>query len=418
MRPPVYFWSMRPFVLWILLSLSLSALSQGPEQQLLELEQQLKELDAEREALLAPIEAAKLAIIRKDLKENGLPALEAGETVTEHPGHLLVYSTEHRQPKWTAHLVTPDVVTGNLARVDTFLNDPLVPANGNYFDDYWFSGYDRGHLVPSADLRWSRDAMTATYYYSNISPQKPELNRGAWAELEDWVRRTVRYGGGRVYIVTGPVLEDGLPVLETPKATHQVRIPTRFFKVLADLDGPEPKGIAFLMENGLNDHPVISYAVPIDSVERLTGIDFFAAVDDAVEDRIEAQRDPKVWYHEGDPFFGEMEPIPPPLPRGMFNTVQAKHHIGNVATICGTVVSTRRTAKANALYLNMDRMHPHQDFYVTVWDHNGPNFSYDPETYLQDRKVCVTGKITVYDGIPRISVNNESEIMLWEEVEH
>ena len=72
-------------------------------------------------------------------------------------------------------------------------------------------------------------------------PAEARVNRGAWAELEDWVRRTVRYGGGRVCIVTGPVLEDGLPVLETPKATHQVRIPTRFFKVLADLTGPKPR---------------------------------------------------------------------------------------------------------------------------------------------------------------------------------
>ena len=416
MSSPVYFWAMRHVLTFLLGAVPLLIAAQDPEVRLQELQRQLADLDAQRTSLLAPIEAAKLEVIRQDLHAVGLPALEQGETLTEHPGHVLVYSPEHRQPKWTAHLVTPDVVTGNLARVDTFLNDPLVPANGNYFDDYWSSGYDRGHLVPSADLRWSLEAMTATYYYTNISPQKPELNRGAWAELEDWVRRTVRYGDRRVYVVTGPVLEDELPVLETPKASHQVRVPKRFFKVLADLDGPEPKGIAFLMENGLNDHPVISYAVPIDSVERLTGIDFFPALDDAVEDRIEAMRDPQAWYHEGDPFFGEVEPIPPPLPRGMFNTVQAKHHIGNVATICGTVVSTRRTAKANALYLNLDRMHPHQDFYVTVWDHNGPNFSYDPETYLQDRRVCVTGRITVYDGIPRISVNNESEISLWEEV--
>ena len=50
-----------------------------------------------------------------------------------------------------------------------------------------FSGHDRGHMVPSADMRWSLDALKATYLYSNISPQRPELNRGAWADLEDWM---------------------------------------------------------------------------------------------------------------------------------------------------------------------------------------------------------------------------------------
>ena len=102
----------------------------------------------------------------------------------------------------------------------------------------------------------------------------------------------------------------------------------------------------------------------------------------------------------------------------MFNTVQARYHVGNTATICGTVVSTRRTAKANAIYLNLDRNHPNQDFYATVWDSNGPNFSYNPETYLIDKKVCITGKVTLYEDIPRISVNNESEIMLWDEALH
>ena len=99
----------------------------------------------------------------------------------------------------------------------------------------------------------------------------------------------------------------------------------------------------------------------------------------------------------------------------MFNTTQAKYHVGNSVTVCGTVVSTRRTAKANAIYLNMDRVHPHQDFYVTVWDSNGPNFHYDPETELVNKKVCVTGKVTLYDDIPRMSINNENELMFWEE---
>ncbi|MCB0790930.1 MAG: DNA/RNA non-specific endonuclease [Flavobacteriales bacterium] len=380
------------------------------------LEAELEALRAQEAPLESGIEQAKLAVMQRDLRRWGYPALASSDVVVEHPGHALVYDARDQVPKWTAHIVTPDVVTGNLARIDTFLPDPQVPVNTDMFNDYWYSGYDRGHMVPSADMRWSLDAMKATYYYSNISPQKPELNRGAWADLEDWVRRTVRYGNERVFVVTGPVLKDGLPELHTPNGTHHIRIPELFFKVVADIDGPEKKGIAFLMTNGVNEDPVISYAVPIDSVEELTGLDFFPALDDTLEARIEAQRDPMAWYHNGDPFQGEAEPMHPPLPRGMFNTVQAKYHVGNTATICGTVVSTRRTAKANAIYLNLDRMHPHQDFYATVWDYNGPNFSYDPETYLLHRKVCITGKVTIYDDIPRISVNNEEEIRFWEEV--
>ncbi|MBK7086460.1 MAG: hypothetical protein IPH53_18145 [Flavobacteriales bacterium] len=80
-------------------------------------------------------------------------------------------------------------------------------------------------------------------------------------------------------------------------------------------------------------------------MERLTGLDFFPALADAEEAILEAQRDPQAWYHPGDPFFGEVEPLKAPLPKGMFNTTQAKYHVGSSVTVCGTVVSTRRTAK-------------------------------------------------------------------------
>jgi len=387
------------------------------DRRLKELEQQATRLDEERAALNAQLEQAKLKVMQRDLAALGLPAIAPGEQVIVHPGHSLVWSEAHQQPKWTAHIVTHDIVKGNLARIDTFLPDPGVPGS-DLFTNYWNSGYDRGHMVPSADMRWSRDAMTATYYYSNISPQKAEMNRGAWAELEDWARRYVHFGGERVFVVTGPVLEKGLPQLPSPSGKEHVSVPTLYFKALADLDGPEQKGIAFVMSNAGHDEPPVSFAVPIDSVELLTGLDLFPALDDAVEAHIEAMAAIKPWQAEGDPFFGEVAPLKAPLPKGMYNTVQARYHVGSTATICGTVVSTRRTQKANAIYLNLDRMHPHQDFYATVWDYNGPNFSYDPETALTGKAVCVTGKVTLYDDIPRISINNESEIELWDDVRH
>jgi endonuclease G len=377
---------------------------------------QLSDLDQRRVDHIQRMDSAKLAIIRRDLQARGIPKLEPGEELITHPGHILVYDQKHKQPKWVAHIATPDLISGNLARIDSFLPDPLVKGGTAVTTDYWYSGYDRGHLVPSADMRWNQDALAATYLYSNISPQLPELNRESWAELEDWVRRYVNFSKSRVFVVTGPVLRDGLPIMEKANRENDVSIPEQFYKVVVDLDSDSPKGIAFLQANGKNEYPTISYAVPIDSVERITGIDFFENLDDALEDKIEAMREPKAWYAEGDPFFGEAEPLKAPLPKGMFNTVQAKYHIGKTATICGTVVSSRKTVKAQAIYLNFDRMHPFQDFYATIWSYNGPNFSYDPEVFLMNKRICVTGKITMFDDIPRISVNNEHEITFFDEV--
>ena len=378
-------------------------------------QQQHQRLQEQQRANVEKLDSVKLAIIRRDLKRLGLPALQPGEEVIVHPGHMLVYDERHEQPKWTAHIATPDLITGNLARIDSFLPDPQVKTGTAVTADYWNSGFDRGHMVPSADMRWNLGALQGTYYYSNVSPQVPELNRGTWAELEDWGRRYVNFSKRRLFVVTGPVLRDGLPTIQKADRKNEVSIPELFWKVIADLDGDAPKAIAFVMRNSAQEYPPISYSVSVDSVERLTGLDFFPALDDAAEQRIEVMREPKDWYAEGDPFFGEVEPLKAPLPKGMFNTVQAKYHIGKTATICGTVVSTRKTAKAKAIYLNFDRMHPHQDFYATIWEYNGPNFSYDPESWLMNKRVCVTGKLTVYDDIPRISINNESEVVLYED---
>jgi endonuclease G len=381
-----------------------------------ELQHQYDELEKQQQALLGPLEEAKLRIMQRDLARFGLPALASGDEVTVHPGHSLVWSERYHEPKWTAHIVTPDITRGNLARVDTFLPDPQVHGNTDLFKVYWNSGYDRGHQVPSADMRWSQQALNATYLYSNICPQKPELNRGSWADLEDWVRRYVHYAGHRVFVVTGPVLREGLATITKPDAGVNVSVPEYCFKAIMDMDGDKKQGIAFIMRNGVNDHAVTSYSVPIDSVERMTGLDLFPAIDDATEASIEAMNEPKDWMAKGDPGYGDAQPLKAPLPGGRFNTTQAKYHVGQTATICGTVVSTRRTQKANALYLNLDRNHPNQEFYATVWDYNGPNFHYDPETYLVNKKVCITGKVTLYDEIPRISVNNETEITFWDDI--
>ncbi len=404
------------FILLFCLTLRNAYAQSTADQRLQAVQGRYAALQHELEKIRGQVEQAKLEVMQQDLARMGYPHLDAGDTVVVHPGHALVWNPQYKFPKWTAHIIMPDIMEGNLARIDTFLPDPLVRGNTALVTSYWNSGYDRGHMVPSADMRWSMEALKATYLYSNIAPQKPELNRGAWADLEDWMRRYVHYSGHRIFVVTAPIAGANMPLLNKPKAEADVYAPPYFLKALVDIDGPVKKGIAFVMKNGLNDQGILSYAVSIDSAEALSGQDLFPALADTLENRIEAKQNTQDWYGEGDKAMGEVAPLPAPLPGGRFNTMQAKYHIGNKATICGTVVSTRRTKKANAVYLNFDRIYPNQDFYATVWDSNSPNFSYDPETYLQGRKVCVTGMVAVFDDIARISINNEKEITFWEDV--
>lgn len=388
--------------------------AQSIELQLEDLERSMDSKSKELETLEIQRDELRLDMMLRDLKATGLPSEQ--EDLIEHPGHILSWNEDHEQPNWVAHVVDTDIRRGNLARVDTFLPDPQVATGTSTTPDYWFSGFDRGHMVPSADMRWNKEAMVATYFYSNVAPQRPELNRGAWAEMEDWIRRYVNFSGNRVYVVTGPVLRADLPSMENEGRENEVSIPEHFFKVIADLDSDQPKGIAFLMPNGVCDKDLRHYSTSIDEIEQLTGLNFFPKLGEAQEAKIEADYATDSWVVEGDPLYGQAEPLRPPLPAGAFNTVQAKFHVGNEATVCGKVVSTRKSSKGTALYLNFDKLYPNQDFYATIWDYNGPNFSYDPQTYLKDKTVCVTGKVTLYQKVARISVNNENEVRLFDEL--
>ena len=296
--------------------------------QINQLEQRLEAISVEHDSIKLELESLRLDKLNTDLLENGLPKLEDGDELVVHSAMALIYSEEHEQAMWVAHIILPAIETGKVGRTNNFRKDPKVRTGTAVKADYWYSGYDRGHLAPSADFRWSEKALSESYYYSNMSPQLPEFNRKSWAALEDRLRRYVIFNKEQLYIVSGPVLTDDLPTMENEGHKNNVSIPQLYYKVVVDLEGDEKKGIAYLMKNGVNDHPVVSYAVPIDSIESLTGIDFFSSLSTELQNKLESDSDYSRWDHEDDPFFGEVAPLKAPLPKGMFNTVQAKYQNG------------------------------------------------------------------------------------------
>lgn len=393
------------FALALLISAPAFAQNYGPE--IDRFNQRLAELEAEREKVLGQVEQLKLRWISAEIDRVGLCTVPKSSELIRHAAMTLSYNEAHEQADWVAHIILPDIATGRVSRTNDFRTDPKVSTGSAERDDYWDSGFDRGHLAPSADFRWSQQALSESYFYSNMNPQRPEFNRKKWSELEDWVRRYVTDFKEPLVVVTGGVLTDGLPTI----GENKVSVPKYIFKALLDPYGPDKKGIAFVMENKGHDYPVTSFAVSIDSVERLTGLDLFYLLDDADEARLETQCDPRAWLHDSNPESAEALPISPAqLPKGMFNTVQAKYHVGTTATVCGTVVATHRSKK-NAVYLNFDRRFPNNTFYATVWKDKQNNFSYDLEKELLNRRVCVTGKITAYDEVSRVSINNEDQVI-------
>ena len=385
--------------------------SQDFDKEIKIIQNKLDSISQTQRNLLSEIEILKLQKLISDLKKNGLPAIISGEQITEHSAMILVYSEEYEQAKWVAHIISPDIITGNITRTNDFRADEKIQTGSAVTEDYWETGYDRGHLAPSADFRWSQIALSESYFYSNMSPQLPEFNREIWADIESFVRQKITEKNEPLYVVTGGILKKDLPTI----GTNKVAIPEQFYKVVADLSGDSIAGIAFLVPNQKTDYPLTSFAVSIDSIEAVTGINFFASLPEKTQNSIESNFDIKIWQSSEN--IGNVAPIHRnKLPEKTINTVQARSYIDQKATVCGTVVSIKKTDKSGNIFINLDQDFPNQIFWCTIWESNIVNFSYNPEIYLKDKRICVTGDIKLKYGQPSMSIQNEKAIRLFEEM--
>jgi endonuclease G len=220
----------------------------------------------------------------------------------EKPEFALSYNRDKGGPNWVSWHLTDEWI-GNLARVDTFRADPAVPPQWYRVlgTDFSGSGFDRGHMTPNAD----RDKETsipinqATFLMSNMVAQAPDNNQGPWAAFEGFLRTLLP--ANELYIVSGPAGMGGTGSngFANAIANGHVTVPNSTWKVVLVI----PKGdndisrvtaasrtIAVIMPNtqGIRNDPWENYLTTVDSVENLTGYDFFANVPDAIENAIEA----------------------------------------------------------------------------------------------------------------------------------
>lgn len=230
-------------------------------------------------------------------------ASEVGDNqVIHHTYYYLSYNEQYEQADWVAYELTAEEVRGTTARSDSFKEDWKITTGSASSSDYYKSGYDRGHLIPAADMKMSNNSMENSFYYSNISPQDPSLNRGIWRSLETTVRKWAETEG-RIYVITGPALSKGIIKTIGP---NKVGVPRYYYKVIFD-PTDEIKAIGFILENSNRNHKVLSaYAVSVDSVEAFTGIDFFYNLTDDLEESAESKLDLSKWG------FSNFDSISPP----------------------------------------------------------------------------------------------------------
>tara|TARA_Y100000589_G_scaffold331981_1_gene388377 strand:- start:3731 stop:4996 length:1266 start_codon:yes stop_codon:yes gene_type:complete len=379
----------------------------------------LNKLNHTKDSLNEILEGLILNENIKSIKSTIIPKINPKEVLIEHSAMLLVYSEDHEQAKWVAHKINTNIIDGNVSRTNNFRVDSLITTGSSEEKDYFTKsksksgktiydgyGYDRGHLAPSADFKWSKKALSESYFYSNMSPQSPEFNREGWAELENFLRSYIYENKVELSIITGPILNSDLNKIE--KSINQISIPEYFFKIAIDLTNN--KAIAFLMPNKKLDYPIEYYATNIDSLEKLTQLDFNHLLNDNLEDKLESQNDISSWQTKNRK--GNVSPINPnKLKKGQINTVQAKifANSGQKVKVCGVAVSTKHSKNGHS-FINLDQSFPNQIFSITIWKSNSINFSYQPHIELLNKKVCFKGKVTLNKNTPTMDVINEKAI--------
>ena len=203
----------------------------------------------------------------------GIPA---ADQILTNRDYTIGYSYYFRQAKWALEIIDPGTI--DIARKDNFRSDYRIPSIFRADKaDYVNSGYDRGHLVSSANHNEADLQNSETFLLSNMSPQSPDLNRRKWAELEEAVRKLDRQSSiYETYVLSGPVFFFDQPVQSIgskDKNGVTIPIPNAYFKcVLTENNRGYLHMWAFLLENKLNDKPLADYRVSTDKIEQYTGI--------------------------------------------------------------------------------------------------------------------------------------------------
>ena len=381
--------------------------------------QELQTLEDQTTRLNQELERLDLADWQDTLMQY-LPYYGASEVLVKHSLMVLEYDEQAEQAKWVGHVISPAITVGQVGRTNDFREDPKIATGSAQETDYFMKylqadssytydgyGYDRGHLAPSADFRWSPIALSESYFYSNMSPQLPDFNRGIWATLENEIRGYLyRNPEHHLIVFTGPVLNSTLPIQE--RSPNQLRIPTTYWKVV--FDPLAQRMIGYIIPNAGSAYPVSNFASTVDEVERVSGIDFFADMPNVLEDQLEGQLEKEKWLESVA--LGESDPVDPTtLPRNHFNTLQARKYMGQNTEInvCGKAVSARTSRSGNVL-INLDRRYPNQVFTVFIRKEKLINFPYDPEKTFINEQICARGQVVNLSNQPAMFIEDANDL--------
>lgn len=233
----------------------------------------------------APAEATEA---KGDIEGLEIPAqlTDRKEAILRRTGYTVSYNEDLLIPNWVAWHLTSDRLTGPAKRKGiSFMEDTEAPGALVNTHDYARSGFDRGHMCPAGDNKWSQQAMDECFLMTNMCPQNHSLNAGVWNTIEQQCRNWAKQYG-KVYIVCGPIF---LNKEHRKLGKNKVVVPDAFFKVVLHT-GKNPQAIGFICRNqSQKGRKKTEFVNSVDEVERITGYDFFPQLPDDVEKRVEAK---------------------------------------------------------------------------------------------------------------------------------
>lgn len=223
----------------------------------------------------------------------GANASDGGLRLLGNEGYLVGYDDTLPSPRWVAyHIKDITPIPEPAERPDVFEPD-LRTVSRVTSDAYTGTGYDRGHLAPNYAIatRHGDRAQLETFLLSNIIPQKHALNAGLWKQLETRIATSYPARFGEVWVLAGPVFTRQPP---QTLGRSGPAVPEACYMIILDESDGRLRTMAFVFPQdaqGQLDH----HLTTIDAIETRTGLDFFHALDDDAETRLESTKAARVW---------------------------------------------------------------------------------------------------------------------------
>lgn len=218
---------------------------------------------------------------------------EPGETdlVIDRKGYSLGYNYKHKAALWVSYIISEGSVGIDLGKRGNFYADSEIPEEHRVQpEDHLNTGYDKGHLAPSATIDFSKKANRETYALSNVVLQDEKLNRQAWSTLEK-LERSWTKTKGKLYVVTGPVFTS------RPKKVNGIAVPSKLYKVIYSYDAD--KAIGFIFPNKpVSNEDVWKYALSVTDVEEKSKLTFFSNFNETTQKQLKENVDIAWWQEE------------------------------------------------------------------------------------------------------------------------